>query len=427
MPPPGAALAYLRSVARAALPAFSVLSVLAVLGIGVAAHELGRAHERAQEATADAAARAFASRLPPETLTRPDELGEALAALRRSHPAVRTAGVHSADGRALGASGRSLGPADAVALEALRRRSPTFAPQRGAEPARIGLPLNAGGDVRAVLALALDFAPAGAALDQARRAVALAGVLGALLGTLVLALWTAGRPSRGAPLVEEEEAAPPAPEPPVEAEQSPFAVWDAEPATSEDLGPDDLDDLDDELVAAEAFPHDDPLTGLLTEHGFVEELREELVRAQVDGYRVTVCALEIDRTHGFHPVRGGSAHIDALRLVATRLTSELDAGELCARRGERFLLALGRMGGTRADDLLERLQAAVGALVFVPAGHALTMSAGTASFPYDGTEPDELLDFAGEALASSQAAGGDRSTAWVEAEEPLPTALDPEV
>ena len=233
-----------------------------------------------------------------------------------------------------------------MALEALRRRAATFAPQRGAEPARIGLPLNAGGDVRAVLALALDFAPAGAALDQARRAVALAGVLGALLGTLVLALWTAGRPSRAAPLEDEEEeeaAAPSAPEPPVEADQPPLAVWDAEPATSEDLGPDDLDDA---LVAAEAFPHDDPLTGLLTEHGFVEELREELVRAQVDGYRVTVCALEIDRTHGFHPVRGGSAHIDALRLVATRLTSELDAGELCARRGERFLLALGRMGGT---------------------------------------------------------------------------------
>ena len=51
-----------------------------------------------------------------------------------------------------------------------------------------------------------------------------------------------------------------------------------------------------------------------------------------------------------------------------------------------------------------------------------------ASFPYDGTEPDELLGLAAEALASSQATGGDRSTPWVEAEDPAtPSFDDPEV
>lgn len=400
---------------RIAIPVAAALGAFVAIALWAADRQLSDAHERAQQSEAIAVARAFSSQLGPKDIDSAARLRDPLAALERDVAELRAAAIvrEGDEGQpvVVGLAGR-LNP-DAWALGPVNDGRPRFRPQRGSpDLADLTFPLvDSSGRAVAALVLAHDFTAGGSALEERRHAMALSVVGGAaLLFLLLCGALGVGRAAASArapvpavaPVAGPEPQAAPVPVPTHDETALPLGAVTA-PAS----------ELDPTLGALDDVPYDDPVTGLLSERGFREELRLELARAEDEGYRVTVCALELDGSERFGTERGGPAHLDALRLVAAQIVAELYAGELCGRHGERFMLALGRVGGSRAEDLVHRIQSAVGALVLVPADEPLTLAVGMAQFPYDGTEAGELLHLAGRALEESMSAGAGRQTAYL--------------
>ena len=156
----------------------------------------------------------------------------------------------------------------------------------------------------------------------------------------------------------------------------------------------------------------DPLTGLLNHRAFMERAGTELRRAQREGYRVAVVALDIDLFRRINDGWGHEAGDEAIRLVAQRLAGELRPADLCGRLGaDRFALALVQTGGRDAEQVVGRLRQSVRSVAFRPTGEPITASAGVALFPYDAPDIGTLLAHAEAALVRAKQEGRDRTVA----------------
>jgi diguanylate cyclase (GGDEF)-like protein len=155
----------------------------------------------------------------------------------------------------------------------------------------------------------------------------------------------------------------------------------------------------------------DPLTGLYNRRYLDDALERELVRAQREGYPVSVVMLDLDRFKALNDSHGHPAGDAVLVALAKRLREHVRAGDLACRwGGEEFLLVLPNMplaaAAARADDLRARfaaLHTAVGAREI-----SATLSAGVAAFPDNGASPGELIAAADTALYRAKREGRDR-------------------
>ncbi|WRL64920.1 diguanylate cyclase [Blastococcus brunescens] len=111
-----------------------------------------------------------------------------------------------------------------------------------------------------------------------------------------------------------------------------------------------------EQLATEA--HHDPLTGLANRRRFVEQLEATVYRA--DDPDCAVLMIDLDRFKEINDSFGHSVGDDLLCLVGPRLERALQPGDLLARMGgDEFAVLLPDAGATRADDVAERLGAAL--------------------------------------------------------------------
>jgi diguanylate cyclase (GGDEF)-like protein len=152
----------------------------------------------------------------------------------------------------------------------------------------------------------------------------------------------------------------------------------------------------------ERMAHSDPLTGLANQRTFGRVLELELARAGRQGGEVSVAVFDIDGFVELNDSAGREAGDDVLRAVAVVLNESVRLVDTVARFGgdEFVLVAPGSAGTTVA----RRVLAGVGALQPV-GGKPVTVSAGVARFPTDGTTADELLDAALQALVSARERG----------------------
>ena len=152
----------------------------------------------------------------------------------------------------------------------------------------------------------------------------------------------------------------------------------------------------------------DPLTGLGNHRHFHERLQRELLDAEEQGSPVTLCLVDIDDFKQVNDRFGHPSGDRVLSQVAARLRQ---GGEAFRLGGDEFAVLLPgqdeRTGLAIATSIVER----IGGLAVDPVGE-VTVSAGLATYPYQGVGRDELIRFADSALYWAKEHGKNRVRVW---------------
>lgn len=154
----------------------------------------------------------------------------------------------------------------------------------------------------------------------------------------------------------------------------------------------------------------DPLTQLPNRRHFEEVLRAELDRVRRWGGRCTVAMVDVDYFKHYNDAVGHLAGDTALRELSDVMRRELRLHDMVARfGGEEFALIMINAGKSEAVPIIERLRRDVQDHPFrnrdIQPGGRMTVSAGVASFPDDGTTYEQLLQRADEALYRAKREG----------------------
>jgi diguanylate cyclase (GGDEF)-like protein len=152
----------------------------------------------------------------------------------------------------------------------------------------------------------------------------------------------------------------------------------------------------------ERLAHTDPLTGLANQRTFARVLELELARAGRQGGEVSVAIFDVDDFAATNEAGGRDAGDDVLRSVASVLAGAVRLVDTVARLGgdEFILVAPGSAGSTVARRVLD----GVAELPEI-GGRRVSVSAGVARFPVDGTDADAIVAAAQSALERGRAAG----------------------
>ena len=153
---------------------------------------------------------------------------------------------------------------------------------------------------------------------------------------------------------------------------------------------------------AERLANSDLLTGLANAHTLSRVLELEIIRAARQKSELSLAIFDVDGFDDFNETHGRPAGDDVLREVAAVVGRSVRLVDTVARWGgdEFMLVAPGATGTT----VVRRIVDAVAALP-LEGDRRITVSAGLAHFPADGTSSDELVFAAKGALRSAQAAG----------------------
>jgi diguanylate cyclase (GGDEF)-like protein len=152
----------------------------------------------------------------------------------------------------------------------------------------------------------------------------------------------------------------------------------------------------------ERMAHTDPLTGLANERTVGRMLELELARAGRQGSEVSLAMFDIDDFRTTNREGGTEAGDQVLRRVAAVLAESVRLVDTVGRIGgdEFVLIAPGSAGAVVAQRVLDGIAALppVG-------GSVVTVSAGVARFPADGTDAQSLIGAATDGLARAREAG----------------------
>jgi diguanylate cyclase (GGDEF)-like protein len=152
---------------------------------------------------------------------------------------------------------------------------------------------------------------------------------------------------------------------------------------------------------AERVANSDMLTGLANAHTLSRVLELEILRAARQKSELSLAVFDVDDLTGFNDANGRTAGDDVLREVAAAIAQSIRLVDTVARWGgdEFMLVAPGATGTTVVRRIVEKVAA-----LALPGGR-ITLSAGLAHFPTDGTMSDELVFAAKAALRAAQAIG----------------------
>ena len=145
----------------------------------------------------------------------------------------------------------------------------------------------------------------------------------------------------------------------------------------------------------ERLANTDPLTGLANQRTILRVLELELTRAGRQGGEVSVAVFDVDDFAATNEASGRDAGDDVLRSVAAVLAGSVRLVDTVARFGgdEFLLVAPGSAGATVTRRVLD------GIADLPPiAGRTITITAGVARFPDDGTGVESLIAAAQAAL-----------------------------
>jgi diguanylate cyclase (GGDEF)-like protein/PAS domain S-box-containing protein len=170
-----------------------------------------------------------------------------------------------------------------------------------------------------------------------------------------------------------------------------------------------------ELQALQARLRDqsthDALTGLYNRRYLEETLGRELIRAEREGYPVSLIMGDLDRFKAVNDRLGHLAGDEVLRVFGDLLKRQARGSDIyCRYGGEEFLLVLPEMAEASAVERAELLRSAIAAapVAYGVSEIAVTASFGIASFPRHGRTGDELIAAADSALYAAKTAGRNR-------------------
>jgi diguanylate cyclase (GGDEF)-like protein len=152
----------------------------------------------------------------------------------------------------------------------------------------------------------------------------------------------------------------------------------------------------------ERMAHTDPLTGLANERTVGRVLELELARAGRQGSEVSFAIFDVDDFRATNEEGGHEAGDDVLRRVAAVLAESVRLVDTVGRiGGDEFVLVA---PGSAGSMVARRIMAGIAALPAV-GGRQVTVSAGVARFPVDGTDAAGLIAAATDGLARARAEG----------------------
>jgi len=152
----------------------------------------------------------------------------------------------------------------------------------------------------------------------------------------------------------------------------------------------------------------DPLTGMFNRRYLDETMPRELALAKREGYLLTVAMLDLDHFKLINDTYGHAAGDEVLRTVSLVLKEKGRESDItCRYGGEEFVVVLPRMSTTMATARVEEWRVM---LMNRKIRHgdleiSITMSAGIAGYPEDGSDPDTLMQQVDEALYFSKNQG----------------------
>jgi diguanylate cyclase (GGDEF)-like protein len=153
----------------------------------------------------------------------------------------------------------------------------------------------------------------------------------------------------------------------------------------------------------------DGLTGIFNRRYFEHRILEEIERAGRYETALALVMLDID---GFKRLNDEFGHLlgdEVLRQLAGLLTQQLrKADVVCRYGGEEFAILLPEITGENAGSVADKLRRVIEAFPFPGVPRPVTISAGVARFPDNGSTRDDLVKAADEALYNAKQSGRNR-------------------
>jgi diguanylate cyclase (GGDEF)-like protein len=165
----------------------------------------------------------------------------------------------------------------------------------------------------------------------------------------------------------------------------------------------------------------DALTGLPTMRLLKERLNVEISRARRENSKIAVLFIDLDGFKLANDTHGHDAGDHLLRVIGSRLSESIRAVDLAARMGgdEFIVIACGLDQVDETKLIAEKLHdVVVQAVSYKDRLIHVGASIGTAMFPDDAQEPEELIALADKAMYVAKIAG--RSRRVYEAQSPAP-------
>jgi len=163
----------------------------------------------------------------------------------------------------------------------------------------------------------------------------------------------------------------------------------------------------------------DPLTGLGNHRSFHERLQRELVASEEKGNSLALCLVDFDDLKTINDRFGHPVGDLVLGQVASRLRQ---GGESFRLGGDEFAVLLPGQDERQATSVARSIVERVARLAVDGVG-TVTVSAGVATYPMQGSSRDELIRLADTALYRAKKEGKNRVRAYA-AESPLHADLD---
>jgi diguanylate cyclase (GGDEF)-like protein len=157
----------------------------------------------------------------------------------------------------------------------------------------------------------------------------------------------------------------------------------------------------------------DPLTGLPNHRALIDQLQQEVQRAELHNHSFGVIFFDGDRFKRVNDVYGHAAGDAVLRQLGERAQSVLRSSDTLGRYGgEEFIALLPEVDAIEAMTIAERMREAVEAFPLaqemVKGGLPITISIGVAIYPTDATTSSELLIKADQAMYWAKKSGRNR-------------------
>jgi diguanylate cyclase (GGDEF)-like protein len=153
----------------------------------------------------------------------------------------------------------------------------------------------------------------------------------------------------------------------------------------------------------------DGLTGIFNRRFFELRIMEEIERARRYGTGMAVIMADIDQFKRLNDEFGHVLGDEVLRQVSSLFHQQLRKIDVvCRYGGEEFGILLTQTNAQHAMNIAEKLRKMLAAWQFPGVPRTVTISAGAAAFPEQGTTRDDLVRAADAALYAAKQAGRNR-------------------
>ncbi len=153
----------------------------------------------------------------------------------------------------------------------------------------------------------------------------------------------------------------------------------------------------------------DGLTGIFNRRFFELRILEEIERARRYGTGMAVIMADIDQFKRLNDEFGHVLGDEVLRQVSSLFHQQVRKIDVvCRYGGEEFGILLTQTGAPHAMNIAEKLRKMVAGWQFPGVPRTVTISAGAAAFPDQGTTRDDLVRAADNALYAAKQSGRNR-------------------